>query len=271
MLIGKKEFNTETQVYIMGILNVTPDSFSDGGRYNDIDAALYRVRAMLEDGADIIDIGGESTRPGYDMISDTEEIERISPIIESISKEFDTTISVDTYKSKVAKASIDAGANMINDIWGLKYDSHMAGVIAESGVGVCIMHNRENIESKEYFNFLSDVKSDIMESVSIAKAHDIADNKIMIDPGVGFAKTREQNLSIIRHLDTLRSIGYPILLGTSRKSVIGLTLGVPVEERLPGTLATTAVGILKGAAFVRVHDILENRQVADMTLAIRNS
>lgn len=265
MKIGNKEFNTETNTYIMGILNVTPDSFSDGGKYNRLDAALRHAEEMIRDGADILDIGGESTRPQHIQITENEEIERVVPVIERLHAEFDTPLSIDTYKSKVAKAALAAGADLVNDIWGLKYDDKMADVIAKSGAACCLMHNREKAE---YVNFLADVLMDLQKSISIAKKAGIEKEKIMLDPGVGFGKTYEMNLEIIRELNRLHLLEYPILLGTSRKSVIGLTLDLPSEEREEGTLVTTVLGMLSRCAFVRVHDVKANKRAIQMTEAI---
>lgn len=265
MLIGNREFEIKHHTYIMGILNVTPDSFSDGGNYNQIDQALYRVETMIKEGMDILDIGGESTRPGYQMISIENEIERVIPVIEAVKNRFDVPISLDTYKSKVAKEGIKAGADMINDIWGLLYDSDMAEVIAEGQVSCCLMHNRK---VAEYNDFMKDVKSDLIGSLEIACKSGIEKNRIMLDPGVGFGKTYEQNLEVIRRIKELKELGYPILLGTSRKSVIGLTLDLPVEERLNGTLATAAYGIMQGCTFLRVHDIKEHHELLKMMEAI---
>lgn len=267
MQIGNKIFSTK-KTYVMGILNVTPDSFSDGGKFNDISNALNHAETMINDGADIIDIGGESTRPGHTKISDEEEISRIVPIVEAVRSNFDIPISCDTYKSRVAKAALTAGADLINDIWGLKYDNDIANVIAKDGCAVCIMHNRDNTE---YTNFITDVKNDLTQSIEIAKKAGIKDDKIILDPGVGFAKTLEENLLITNKLEILSEFGYPILLGTSRKSMIGLTLDLPVTERLEGTLATTVLACLKGAMFVRVHDVKENKRAITMTEAILNS
>ena len=255
MRIGAKEFHTKEKTYVMGILNVTPDSFSDGGKYQDMDAVLSHAEEMIGYGAAIIDVGGESTRPGYERILDEEEIGRVVPVIRAIKERFDVPISVDTYKSKVAKAAIEAGADMINDIWGLKADPDMAKVIADSGVACCLMHNRSDMK---YHNFLHDLLRDLRESVDIALKAGIRDDKIILDPGVGFAKTYEQNLLAIKHMGRLKDIGYPILLGTSRKSVIGLTLDLPSDDRLEGTLATTVLGVREGVSFVRVHDVKEN-------------
>ncbi len=263
--IANRTFEAAGPVYVMGILNVTPDSFSDGGRYYDVYSALKRVEKMIEEGADIIDVGGESTRPGYQQISDEEEISRTAGIIEEIKRKFDIPVSVDTYKSQVALAALQSGADLVNDIWGLKYDSGLAGIIAEFGVACCLMHNRDNTE---YGDFMGELKEDLRESLEIAHKAGIADDKIILDPGIGFGKTYEQNLQAICNLGELRELGYPILLGTSRKSVIGLTLDLPVEERLEGTLATTVLGVSAGCSFVRVHDVLENKRAIRMAQAV---
>lgn len=265
MQIGNKNFEIGMHTYVMGILNVTPDSFSDGGNYNQIDSALSHVEEMIRDGADIIDVGGESTRPGYERISEEEEIERIVPVIEQIKKRFDIPVSLDTYKAMVARAGIEAGADLINDIWGLKGDEKMAAVIADSGLPCCLMHNRKEAV---YHNYIQEVLSDLEESLALAKQAEIAQEKIMLDPGIGFAKSYEQNLLLLQQLEALHSFGYPILLGTSRKSVIGLTLNVPASERVSGTLATTVMGVMKGCSFVRVHDVKANVQAIQMTEAI---
>ncbi len=249
----------------MGILNVTPDSFSDGGSFYRVEDALKHAEDMVKKGAHILDIGGESTRPGYTQISEEEEIERIVPIISAIKTNIDIPISVDTYKSKVAEAAILAGADLINDIWGLKYDPAMAEVIAKYQIPCCLMHNRKN---KEYQDFFAEVLTDLQESVEIARNAGIAKENIILDPGVGFAKTYEQNLEVIRRVGEFKKLGYPILLGTSRKSVIGLTLDLPVEERLEGTLVTTVMAVEQGCGFVRVHDVLENARAMKMTEAI---
>ena len=237
MRIGGKEFDLKKNTYIMGILNVTPDSFSDGGRYDGLDRAIEHAKQMIQEGVDIIDVGGESTRP----------------------------VSIDTYKSAVAAAAIEAGADLVNDIWGLKYDSKMAGLIAKTGVACCLMHNRENTD---YQNFLADFMDDMKECVKIAKDAGIADDRIILDPGVGFGKTYEMNLEIIDKLEIMKELGYPVLLGTSRKSVIGLTLDLPVEEREEGTMVTTVYGVQKGCAFVRVHDVEKNKRAIRMTRAL---
>ena len=267
MKIGNKEFDVSSNCYIMGILNVTPDSFSDGGRFNNIDAALRQTEKMIKEGMDILDIGGESTRPGYTKISDDEEIQRTAPVIEAVKSRFDVPISLDTYKYKVAEAGILAGADLINDIWGLKYDSgEMASLIAKSGAACCLMHNRENMDYNSYFD---DVISDMEETVRIADGAGIARDKIILDPGVGFAKTYENNLEAIDRIDEFRErLGFPVLLGASRKSVIGLTLDLPSDERLEGTVALSVIGAMKGTAFLRVHDIKENVRAVKMTMAV---
>ena len=265
MKIGNCDFQIGNHTYIMGILNVTPDSFSDGGNYNQLDAALFHVEEMIRDGADIIDVGGESTRPGYEQISVAEEIERVVPVIEQIKKQFDIPVSLDTYKAAVAEAGIKAGADLVNDIWGLKGDERMAEVIASSGLPCCLMHNRKEAVYQDY---IKDVLADLEESMRLAQNAGIEQDKIILDPGIGFAKTYEQNLLLLQQLETLHSFGCPILLGTSRKSVIGLTLDVPASERVTGTVATTVMGVIKGCSFVRVHDIKENVQAIKMTEAI---
>lgn len=262
MRIGNKEFDTDHRTYIMGILNVTPDSFSDGGKWNQMDKALSHVEQMVSEGADIIDIGGESTRPGHTKISDEEEIERVIPFIEAVKERFDVPISLDTYKGNVAKAGVEAGVDLINDVWGLKYDDQIAKVIAEGQVVCCLMHNREKAE---YDDFFMNLLRDLEESISIARNAGIPKSAIILDPGVGFAKTFENNLEAIRRTGEIRRLGYPVLLGTSRKSVIGLALDVPVTERVEGTIATTVLAVEQGAAFVRVHDILPNKRAIQMT------
>lgn len=265
MRIGSRDFATTGHTYIMGILNVTPDSFSDGGKFDQIDAALKHAEEMIGDGADVIDIGGESTRPGYTKISDEEETGRVVPVIEAVKKEFEIPISVDTYKSGVAEAAAQAGADLINDIWGLKYDARMAEVIAKSGLVCCLMHNRDNTE---YRNFMEDMKQDLRETIALAKAAGIADDKIILDPGVGFAKSYENNLEVIRRLKEFNELKYPVLLGTSRKSVIGLTLDLPAAERVEGTIVTTVMAVEAGCMFVRVHDVKENHRAIQMAEAI---
>ncbi|NMF05165.1 dihydropteroate synthase [Clostridium beijerinckii] len=263
MKIGSKEFNIGERTYIMGILNFTPDSFSDGGKFNDIDVAIKHVKEMIDNGADIIDVGGESTRPGYEIVSEEEEISRVVPIIKAIKENFDISVSIDTYKAKVAEQAIKAGANLINDIWGFKKDKDMARVAAKYNVPCCLMHNRDNTE---YKNLMEDILNDLKECINIAKNAEVKDENIILDPGIGFGKTYEQNLETMNNLERIKDLGYPILLGTSRKSMIGLALNLPVEERIEGTVATTVIGIMKDACdFVRVHDVLENSRAAKMT------
>lgn len=268
MEIGSRVFEEQGRTYIMGILNVTPDSFSDGGRWNDRDKALYHVEEMLKDGMDILDIGGESTRPGYTQLTDEEEIARVVPVIEAVKRRFDVPVSLDTYKGAVAAAGIAAGVDLLNDIWGLKYDDTMAAVIAKSGISCCLMHNRKEAV---YTDFMQDVAADLAESLHLAEAAGIRQEQIILDPGVGFGKTYEQNLQVINSLEELKVLGCPLLLGTSRKSVIGLTLDLPVAERMEGTLATTVMAVMKGCMFVRVHDVKENARAIKMTEAIMNS
>ena len=236
MQIGNRDFDLKNHTYIMGILNVTPDSFSDGGRYNRIDKALFRVEKMLDQGMDILDIGGESTRPGYCPIHWQEEARRVLPVIEAVKRRFSVPISLDTSKSQVARLGIYAGVNMINDVWGQ--------------------------------NFMEDMLSDLKESLEIAHKAGITDDKIILDPGIGFAKTYEHNLEVIGKLELLRNMGYPVLLGTSRKSVIGKALDLPTKERVEGTLVTTVFAVVKGCSFVRVHDIKENVRAVRMAEAI---
>ena len=284
MKIGNREFQTKGHTYVMGILNVTPDSFSDGGKWNDRDRALRHVEEMLEEGADIIDIGGESTRPGYTLLPEHEEIERVVPVIEAVKAAFDVPVSLDTYKARVASAGIAAGADLINDVWGLKYDSWscngadapgngaggqggsaMAQVIAESGLPCCLMHNRRDTD---YRDFVHDVIGDLEGTLRLAEQAGIGRERIILDPGVGFAKSYEQNLEIIRRMGELGTLGCPLLLGCSRKSVIGLTLDLPADQRVEGTLVTTVAGVLQGAMFVRVHDVRENVRAVRMAEAI---
>ncbi|MCC8028544.1 MAG: dihydropteroate synthase [Lachnospiraceae bacterium] len=276
MKIGNRTFDTDHNTYVMGILNVTPDSFSDGGRYDSVDRALRQAERMIGEGADLIDIGGESTRPGYAMISDEEEIARVLPVIEAVKARFDIPVSLDTYKSGVARTGLEAGVDLINDIWGLKYDPEMAAVIAKYDVPCCLMHNREQADDAGSAltgnacdtAFVTAWKADLSETVRLAKRAGIRDEHIILDPGVGFGKTYENNLQAIRHIDQLHSFGYPLLLGTSRKSVIGMTLDVPADDRVVGTAVTTVFAVLHRCSFVRVHDVRENVQAIRMTRAI---
>lgn len=267
MLIGDRKFDTENGVYVMGILNVTPDSFSDGGLWTERDAALRQAGRMAEEGAAIIDIGGESTRPGHTPVSAEDEAARVLPIVEAVKRETGLPVSIDTYKAEVARAALEAGADMVNDIWGLRHDGgEMAALIAGTGAACCLMHNRERAE---YADFMADMLSDLRETLAIADRAGIARSSIVLDPGIGFGKTYEQNLIAMNRLDELLAFGCPVLLAASRKSVIGLTLDLPADERMEGTIATTVAGVLRGAAFVRVHDVKENLRAARMALAIR--
>ncbi|MCL1834528.1 MAG: dihydropteroate synthase [Oscillospiraceae bacterium] len=261
MKIGSSVFDSKRKCYIMGILNMTPDSFSDGGKWSTRDLALKRAGEMIREGVDVIDVGGESTRPGYVEVSVEEELDRALPIIEAIVSHFKTPVSIDTYKSRVAAPALAAGAVLVNDIWGLKKDPDIARVVSESGASCCIMHNRVNID---YSDFMSDMLADLGESVGIAVGAGIPPDKIMLDPGIGFAKTHAMNLEAINKLDMLKSLGYPIMLGASRKSVIGLALNLPVEERLEGSLAAAVIGAMRGASFVRVHDVKQTRMALTM-------
>lgn len=265
MKIGNREFDTKNHTYIMGILNVTPDSFSDGGKWNDYDGAMRHTQEMIECGCDILDIGGESTRPGHHQITEEEEIERVAPLVEAVKKNFDIPVSIDTYKSKVAEAALEAKADMVNDIWGFLYDEKMAALVKKYDAACCLMHNREKAE---YEHFLQDMYADLKKCVDTAKAEGIGEDKIVLDPGVGFGKTYEMNLDVMRHLDYFDGLGYPMLLGTSRKSMIGLTLDLPVTEREEGTLVTTVMAVQSGYGFVRVHDVEKNRRAIQMTEAI---
>jgi dihydropteroate synthase len=266
MKIGKKDFQTTGRTYIMGILNVTPDSFSDGGKWNAMDAALRHVEDMLKEGMDIVDIGGESTRPGYTLLPDQQEIDRVVPVIEAVKARFDVPISLDTYKSTVAEAGLAAGADLINDIWGLNYDPRMAQVIAQAGVPCCLMHNRKE---PNYGLFFVDMLEDFKHILSLADQAGIPRSQIILDPGVGFGKTYAHNLEAIHRLPELvREFQLPVLLGTSRKSVIGLTLDLPADQRVEGTIATSVIAAMAGCMFVRVHDVEANARAVKMTEAI---
>ena len=291
--IGNRTFHWGSRTYVMGILNITPDSFSGdgilspspsgrGARGEGVEAALLQAREFLSNGADILDVGGESTRPGSQRVNADEELERVIPVIESIKKEFpDALISIDTYKAKVAEAGFQAGAHILNDVWGLRADPQLASLAAAFRVPVILMHNRSNptnVEVREqlgnayigstYENLIEDVKRELLVSVNLAKRAGIEDSHIILDPGIGFGKTRQHNLELINHLDEIRALGFPILLGSSRKSFIGFTLDLPPDQRVEGTAATVAVGITRGADIIRVHDVKEMVRVAKMTDAI---
>lgn len=246
------DFQKET--VIMGILNVTPDSFSDGGKYDSIDAAITQAKRMVAEGAKIIDIGGESTRPGHIPVSEQEELERILPIIRALASEVPAIISVDTYKANVARAAIEAGAHIINDIWGAKKEPKIAQVAAELGVPIILMHNRQD---EDYVDYWADFKKDMQESIGIARQAGVPDAHIMLDPGIGFVKNLQQSIETMQRLDELVAFGYPVLLATSRKRMIGTILNLPVDERVEGTAATCAFGVQKGCHLMRVHDVKE--------------
>ncbi|MFF2290680.1 dihydropteroate synthase [Peribacillus butanolivorans] len=262
---GSFELDYSKKTLIMGILNVTPDSFSDGGKYNRVDAALKHAEQMVKDGADVLDIGGESTRPNYERISDEEEIERVAPIIEAISRNIQVPISIDTYKSRVAEEAVKAGAHILNDIWGAKADTMMASVAAKYQVPIILMHNREKMD---YRHFVRDVLQDLFESITIVKKAGVQDENIILDPGIGFAKDLKLNLEMMRNLDKLVSLGYPVLLATSRKSMIGHVLDLPPSERVEGTAATICNGIQQGCQMVRVHNVKEMARTAKMMDAL---
>ncbi|MFJ8461755.1 dihydropteroate synthase [Lysinibacillus xylanilyticus] len=247
------DYTAET--FVMGILNVTPDSFSDGGKYNSVETAVAQAKKMVAEGAKIIDVGGESTRPGYERISDEDEIARIVPVIQALAAEVPVIISVDTYKANVARAAIEAGAHIINDIWGAKADPEIAQVAADLNVPIILMHNRENTDYGT--DFWVTAKADLEKSIAIAHNSGIPDHHIILDPGIGFAKTTAQNIEMMQHLEDLVAMGYPVLLATSRKSMIGNVLKLPVEERVEGTGATVVYGIEKGCHMIRVHDVKE--------------
>ena len=254
----------------MGILNATPDSFSGDGIHQNVNLSISKGIAMLSNGADVLDIGGESSKPpsiyGHvDKVSANEEIQRIVPVIHALSLESEAIISVDTYKAKVAKAAISAGATMVNDIWGLRRDPEMVQLIADTGVYVVIMHNAE---SAQYKDIVKDTVEFLKKRVGFAISSGIEKHKIIVDPGIGFGKGLEQNLQILNRLDEYKTIGVPVMVGTSRKSTIGEILELPVDDRIEGTAATVSVAITRGADMVRVHDVQEMHRVAKMTDAI---
>ncbi len=283
--IGNRILNWGSRTYVMGILNITPDSFSGDGilaKDDIVEAAVDQARQFLADGADILDVGGESTRPGSQPVNAGEEIERVIPVIEALAKEFpDALISIDTYKTRVAEAAFKAGAHILNDVWALRADPELASVAAASGTPVILMHNRSNPASVEvreqlgnayhgsaYENLMDDIKRELLISVDLAVRAGVQGTRILLDPGIGFGKTREHNLELIDRLDEIRSLGYPVLLGPSRKSFIGFTLDLPPDQRIEGTAATVAIGIARGADIIRVHDVREMSRVAKMTDAI---
>jgi dihydropteroate synthase len=251
----------ENKTLIMGILNATPDSFSDGGKYNEVERAVIRAKELVDHGADILDIGGESTRPGGEKVSLEEELERVIPVIKAVAQEVDVPISVDTYKAEVAKQAILAGAHIINDVWGAKADPAMPSVAAELQVPIILMHNRQK---RDYQQLIPDMMSDLFESIILVKKAGVKGENIILDPGIGFAKTFEDNIKVMQELDQFSTLGYPLLLGTSRKRFIGRVLDLPPEERMEGTGATVCLGIQKGCQIVRVHDVKEIARMAKM-------
>lgn len=259
-------FEYGKKTYIMGILNLTPDSFSDGGDFSNIDIAVNHAKNMVKNGCDILDLGGESTRPGHNYVEAKEEKRRIIPVIKRLKEELNIPISVDTYKAEVAKEALDLGVEMINDVWGLRRDKDMAKTVAEYGAYVCIMHNQDGTHYDR--DIMESIKEFLKESIDIAIEAGVSEDKIVLDPGIGFGKTFEQNLEVLRRLAELKELGYPVLLGTSRKSVIGNVLNVEPKERLEGTIATTVLGIRDGVDIVRVHDVVENLKAAKMADAI---
>jgi len=271
--LGRSSFDLSRKTLVMGVLNVTPDSFSDGGLFFGVSSAVDHALRMVEDGADIIDIGGESTRPGSDPVSAEDELRRVVPVIRALAGRIDTPISIDTYKSAVARAAIEEGAQIVNDVSGLRFDRSMAEVVAGSEVAVVLMHMRGTPKSMQmapsYLNLVAEVKEYLAQGIEAAGRAGISEDRMIIDPGIGFGKTFAHNLEIIRRLGEFRSLGKPILVGPSRKAFIGKYLGdVPVEERLEGTAAAVAISIFNGASIVRVHDVKEMGRVACIADAI---
>ena len=283
--IGNHRLEWGSRTYVMGILNITPDSFSGDGLISKGDllqVAVGQAKEFLANGADILDVGGESTRPGSEPVSVDEELERVIPVIREIAKETpNALISIDTYKAKVAEEAFKAGAHILNDVWALRADPELASVARKFNAPVILMHNRSNPASvevrvqlgnayigSEYQNLIEDVKRELLVSVELAKKAGIEESHIILDPGIGFGKTREHNLELINRLDEIRALGYPVLLGASRKSFIGFTLDLPADQRVEGTAATVAIGIARGADIVRVHDVKEIARVAKMTDAL---
>jgi len=270
---GDVEFDFSKRTYVMGILNVTPDSFSDGGRYFTLDLALEHALKMIEDGADIIDVGGESTRPGSDPVSIEEELRRVTPVIKELAKRTKVPISIDTYKSEVARQALDNGALIVNDISGLRFDEKMAEVVAEYKASVVLMHIKGTPktmqQNPEYKDVISEIYSYLSESVDLALSAGI--KQIIVDPGIGFGKRLIDNLEIIRRLREFKSLGYPILIGVSRKSFIGNILNLPVDQRLEGTAGAVAISVWNGANIVRVHDVKEMVRVVRIVDAIKKT
>ncbi|KGA96318.1 dihydropteroate synthase [Alkalihalobacillus alcalophilus ATCC 27647 = CGMCC 1.3604] len=261
LLKRNRSLLAEDRTYVMGILNATPDSFSDGGKYNGIERAVARAKQLVLDGADILDIGGESTRPGFEYVEIEEEIKRVVPVIKAVATEVDVPISIDTYKPEVAKAALEAGASVINDIWGAKKDPKMAELAVQYNVPIILMHNREE---GIYQDLILDMRKDLQESIDICLRAGVPKEHIILDPGIGFAKTYEENLKTMRHLSEFVAMGYPVLLGTSKKSLIAQTLNLPVDERTEGTGATVCYGVAQGCQIVRVHDVKEMTRMTKM-------
>ncbi|WP_394220097.1 dihydropteroate synthase [Halobacillus trueperi] len=249
---SEKTFDLTKETLVMGILNITPDSFSDGGLYFDLDHAVKQAKMMEEEGAHIIDIGGESTRPGHQPVTAEEELARVIPAIQAVKKAVPLPISIDTYKAEVAEKAMEAGASIINDVWGAIKEPAIAEVAARYGVPIILTHNRSD---RNYESLLDDMKNDLRNSIKIAKGAGVIEENIILDPGIGFAKTQAQNLEVMRNLADLKGLGYPILLGTSRKSFIGTALDLPKGERMEGTGATVCYGMAQGVDIVRVHDV----------------
>ncbi|WP_132252812.1 dihydropteroate synthase [Natranaerovirga pectinivora] len=260
---GNKTFQFGTKTYIMGILNITPDSFSDGGNYFELYKAIEHANEMIKEGADIIDVGGESTRPGADEVDVKTELKRVLPIVEKLVAEVNIPISVDTYKAEVAEKVLEAGAHMINDVWGLQREPQIANIVAKYNVPVVIMHNQKGTEYKT--DIMESIKEFLKKSIQIAKTAGIQEENIIVDPGLGFGKNFEQNIEVMSRLGELNELGYPILLGTSRKSMIGKILDLEPKARVEGTLSTTVMGIIQGVDMVRVHDIKENFRTIKVT------
>jgi dihydropteroate synthase len=282
--IGNRSFEWGKRTYIMGIINCTPDSFSGDGlmaAQDVIEAAVAQAHRFVTEGADILDIGGESTRPGSQPVGDEEELRRVIPVIERIAQELDTVISIDTYKANVGRAALAAGAHLLNDVWAGRMDAEMLPLSAEQNVPIMLMHNRSRPKDVsqetllggryvgvQYDDLIGEIRTELMERVEAARAAGVPDAHIILDPGVGFGKTVPQNLELLNRLDEIRALGYPLLLGASRKSFIGYTLDLPPDQRVEGTAATTAIGIARGADIVRVHDVAVMARVAKMTDAI---
>jgi len=259
------ELKLGERTLVMGILNVTPDSFSDGGKFFDINDAITQAKRMVEEGVDILDIGAESTRPQHEAVSAEDEWRRLEPVLKSLLEHVSIPISIDTYKASVAAKALEAGAHIINDIWGLQKDPDMARVVGEYQAPVIVMHNQEGTT---YHHLMGDMLNFLRTSIELAEAHGLSGDQIMVDPGVGFGKTTEQNLEVMARLAEFRTLGHPVLLGTSRKSMIGKTLNLPVDERLEGTLATSILGVVAGVDIIRVHDVQANCRAVQMADAI---